>query len=430
MQPTARSLARDVLLRCERQKQYSNLALDAALKRTDLSDVDRALATALVYGVLEKCITLDYQIDSLSTRKGDEITPEVRTLLHMGIYQMAYLERVPDHAAVHETVELAGKRAAGFVNAVLRAFARRKKEILLPDRTAGEAWYLSVRYSVGQSLVERFLSVFGSARTESILQAIEEKSALTIRINPQKISRDAMLKRLYAEGYTAEPSQVAPHGIRILSNAPVAALPGFSNGWFFVQDEASQICVEAVDARPEMTVLDTCACPGSKSFGMAMNMNNSGRLIACDLHASKLSLITDSAKRLEIDIIQTMERDARAEAEAWYADGGRFDRILCDVPCSGFGVLAKKPELRYKNPAESAALPRIQLDILNRSATFLKAGGRLVYSTCTVLPEENGENVNRFLEQHPAFVRISERTYYPDIDGTDGFFVAVLEKRG
>ena len=159
-----------------------------------------------------------------------------------------------------------------------------------------------------------------------------------------------------------------------------------------------------------------------------MNMKNRGTLLSCDLHASKLSLITASAERLGINVIQTMERDARAERTEWSANGGLFDRVLCDVPCSGFGVLAKKPELRYKDPHESDGLPAIQLEILTRSASFLKAGGRLVYSTCTLLPEENEINVARFLASHPEFTRISERTYYPDTNGTDGFFVAVLEK--
>lgn len=430
MDMTARVLARDVLMRCERQRQYSNLALDAALKRSELSDADRALATVLVYGVLERRITLDYQIESLSDRGPEKIDAETLTALRLGIYQMAYLARVPDHAAVNEAVAMVGKRSRGFVNAVLRAFGRRNKQLLFPDRGEGEARYLSVRYSVGLPLCERFLWAFGAERTESIFGAIEGKTALTVRVNPLKTDREALLDALTRDGYEAEPSECVPYGIRITSNAPVVALPGFSEGWFFVQDEASQICVEAVDARPDMTVLDTCACPGSKSFGMAMNMKNKGTLLSCDLHASKLSLITASAERLGLGIIRTMERDARAACAEWSADGGAFDRILCDVPCSGFGVLAKKPELRYKDPSESEGLPAIQLEILTRSASFLKTGGRLVYSTCTVLPEENEINVKRFLDLHPEFTQISERTYYPDTDGTDGFFVAVLEKTG
>lgn len=425
---TARVLARDVLMRCERQRQYSNLALDAALKRSKLSDADRALTTVLVYGVLERRLTLDYQIESISDRGLEKIDAEALTALRLGIYQMAYLARVPDHAAVNEAVEMVGKRSAGFVNAVLRAFGRRNKQLLFPDRGEGEARYLSVRYSVGIPLCERFLRTFGAERTESIFSAIEGKTALTVRANPLKTDREALLEALTRDGYEAEPCESLPYGIRITSNAPVTALPGFSEGWFFVQDEASQHCVEAVDARPDMTVLDTCACPGSKSFGMAMNMKNRGTLLSCDLHASKLSLITASAERLGINVIQTMERDARAERTEWSANGGLFDRVLCDVPCSGFGVLAKKPELRYKDPHESDGLPAIQLEILTRSASFLKAGGRLVYSTCTLLPEENEINVARFLASHPEFTRISERTYYPDTNGTDGFFVAVLEK--
>ena len=212
----------------------------------------------------------------------------------------------------------------------------------------------------------------------------------------------------------------------ISGNAPVPALPGFSDGHFFVQDEASQLCVEALDAKAGMSVIDVCACPGSKSFGAAADMENRGHLVCCDLHKNKLSLVESGAARLGISIIETEARDARDPNPAW---AGAFDRVLCDVPCSGFGVFAKKPELRYKDPAKSAALPDIQLAILENASTYLKAGGILVYSTCTLLPTENEENVNRFLQSHPAFSLLRERTLTPDVDGTDGFYFAVLQKQ-
>lgn len=423
---TARELAFDVLKRCEKNQQYSNLALDAAFKRSDLEENDRALATALVYGVLERKLTLDHQLSSLSARPLDEISPDVRMLLRLGLYQLAYLDRVPDHAAVNEAVSMAGKRAGGFVNAILRAFIRNGKRILEPDeRTVGLAACLSVRYSVGEPLCRRLLDAFGQERCESILSAFSVQPPLTLRVNTLKTDRDTLLTRLRADGLQAEPSETCSTAIRIRGNAPVTSLPGFSEGLFFVQDEASQLCVEALDARPNLKILDTCACPGSKSFGIAIDMENRGSLISCDLHASKLSLVKTGAERLGISILQTLERDARKEAPEWI---GAFDRILCDVPCSGFGVLAKKPELRYKDPAESEALPAIQQSILEASAPLLRVGGRLVYSTCTILPEENGENLESFLTSHPEFSCLSARTFYPDTESTDGFFVAVLEK--
>ena len=423
---TARELAHSVLGRCEKQKQYSNLALDAALKKANLPPQDRALATVLVYGVLEKKLTLDYQIASLSSRPMEEIAPEILTVLRMGIYQLAYLDRIPDHAAVSESVDLAGKRAGGFVNAILRGFLRRGKELLYPNDS--RVAYLSVRYSVGEALCSRYLSFLGEEKTEALLQSFLVQPPLTLRVNTLKTTREALLAELCAAGYDAVPSQRVKNGIRVHGNAPVTSMPGFAEGLFFVQDEASQLCVEALEAAPGMQVLDTCACPGSKSFGIALDMENRGSLTSCDLHASKLSLVTSGAQRLGISILSVLERDARTPKEEWECEGGRFHRVLCDVPCSGFGVLAKKPELRYKDPAMSDGLPQIQLDILRRSAGFLRAGGRLVYSTCTILPEENGYVVERFLAERSDMRLLSARTFFPHTHETDGFYVAVLEK--
>ena len=425
----ARKTAFGILNRCEKQRQYSNLALDAALKRSDLLDHDRALVTTLVYGVLERRLTLDYQISSLSSRPLDEITPETLTALRLGIYQLAYLDRIPDHAAVNETVALVSRKTSGFVNAILRGFLRQGKSLRYPDRKTDEIAYLSVRYSVGEPLCKTFAEAFGFEKTESILSAFEKNPPLTIRVNTCRTTRKDLLQKLCEAGYEATPTERAKNGIRILSNAPVTSLPGFSEGDFFVQDEASQLCVEALEAREGMRVLDSCACPGSKTFGIAMEMNNTGTLIAGDLHASKLSLVESGARRLGLSILSVVERDARASSPDWMTPDGQFDRILCDVPCSGFGVLAKKPELRYKDPSESRALPDIQLDILTNSFSLLRAGGKLVYSTCTILPTENEGNLARFLERCPNAIVERAETFYPDTHGTDGFFVSVIRKR-
>ncbi len=425
---TARETALDILNRCEKQGQYSNLALDAAFKRSALSEQDRALTAALVYGVLEKKLTLDYQIASLSSRPLEQISPDVRNILRLGIYQTAYLDRIPVHAAVNETVSLANKKTAGFVNAILRGFLRREKQLLFPNEE-NLAQYLSIRYSVGEALCKRFLDSFGQTKTESLLSAFEKHPPLALRVNALKTTREDLLAKLSAAGYDAAESHRSKNGILISGNAAVPNLPGFADGFFFVQDEASQICVEALDVRPNHTVLDTCACPGSKTFGIAINMENQGELIACDLHASKLSLIRSGAERVGISIVTVLERDARAPAPRWEQENGCFDRILCDVPCSGFGVLAKKPELRYKDPAVSDSLPDIQLDILKNSFCFLKKGGKLVYSTCTILPHENEDNLKRFLSVTPNARLERCETFYPDTHGTDGFFVSVLTKQ-
>lgn len=418
-----RRLALDVLEKTA-HGQYANLALDAALKRAGLSPADRGLATALVYGVLEKQERLDYAIPFYANRPLTELTPDVLGLLRLGLYQLCFLERVPDHAAVNETVALAGRRTAGFVNAVLRAAVRGGKSLPLPPEEPAADW-LSVRYSVSPALAGRLISDLGRAKTAAFLGALETPPPLTVRVNTLRTTREELLEVLRKAGYDAKPTVRSRSGILLCGGAAVRELPGFDAGLFFVQDEASQLAVEALEAGPGMRVLDVCACPGSKSFGLAMEMGNRGELLACDLHRSKLSLVADGARRLGIEILSTLERDARSGLPGFEAGA---DRVLCDVPCSGFGVIGKKPELRRKDPAESAGLPDIQAAILDRSATLVRPGGRLVYSTCTVLPAENGRNVAKFLAGRQDFRLCSERTFWPDTDGTDGFFIAVMER--
>ena len=420
-----RKIAYDVLVKCSSAEQYSNIALDTAIKRSDLTPPDRGLLTALVYGVIERQITLDAIIDSLCDRGSADISPDVRTLLRLGLYQLAYLDRVPDHAAVNETVNMAQKRSRGFVNAILRAFIRGGKQIPIPDRNEDPERYLSIKYSFCSALCYTFMATFGLERTERMFAAFGEHPDLTLRTNTLRITREDLIVALSQQGIHALPTKESDVGIRVCDKSPVVELYGFSGGLFFVQDEASQLCVKALDAKPGMRVLDACACPGSKSFGVAIDMQNEGSVLSCDLHRNKLSLVESGAARLGISILTTEERDARHTNEEWIAS---FDRVLCDVPCSGFGVFAKKPELRYKDPTASAALPDIQLAILKNASSYVKVGGKLVYSTCTLLPTENEENVSRFLKENNAFILKEQRTLYPDVDGTDGFFYAVLER--
>lgn len=423
---SARESAWQVLNRCDAGGQYSNIALDTAIKRSELNDADRGLLTALVYGVLERRLTLDACLETLASHGTGDLPIEIRNLLRMGIYQMAFLDRIPDHAAVNETVAMAPRRYRGFVNAILRAFVRNGKRLSYPDRENDPMEYLSVRYSFCPEICEAFVASFGFARTEELFLGFEKEPPLTVRVNTLKISRAALIERWRADGLRVEVTRESENGIHVLDKTPLSGLYGFEEGLFFVQDEASQLCVKALDAKRGMRVLDACACPGSKSFGAAIDMENEGSVTACDLHKNKLSLVTSGARRLGISILDVMERDAREENGAWL---GAFDRVLCDVPCSGFGVFAKKPELRYKDPLESARLPEIQADILDNASTYVKTGGKLVYSTCTLLPRENEDNVAAFLERNEAFEPVEQRTLTPDRDGTDGFFYAVLIKK-
>lgn len=449
--------------------QYGNLAVDAVLRRSPLSEPDRHLFTALVYGVLERQVTLDFLLSRLSDRPPEALDVTVLNALRLGLYQLIYLDRVPDHAAVGETVALLPRRSAGYVNAVLRAYLRMEAALPLDENgqrpprenrlTTPDAWVarfpelaadatgvtaLSVAYGMPVGMCRRILGVVGPVRAASVLAAMGHKPPVTLRINPLRTTEEDLCRALSDRRLPPSAGWYAPHALR-LDEGAVTALPEFDSGDFFVQDEASQLCVAALDARPGQTVIDTCACPGSKSFGLALDMQDQGALYAFDLHKSKLSLIESGAARLGIGIIRASVRDARDPDPALW---GQADRVLCDVPCSGLGVMAKKPEIRHKDMTASERLPAVQSEILEASAAYLKVGGILVYSTCTILPEENERVVAAFLAAHPEFspvefafpARDGENapkdirshggmvTLWPDENRTDGFFIAKMQR--
>ena len=435
MQNPARALALQILNKTDSAGQYTNLALDSALKKSNLSAPDKALVTILVYGVTERRLTLDYMADALASRPMESLDGTVRNLVRMGLYQLRYLDRIPAHAAINETVNLAPRRARGFVNAVLREYTRRAKDLPFPDKQTDLNRYLSVTYSIPVPLCKKLVDIFGAERAESVMEAFGHAPPITLRVNTLKNSPEQLEGELCALGYRVLPSEVLDSALTVPDFIPSGS-PQITQGQAFVQDLASQICVQALDAQPGDFVIDACACPGSKTFGTAIRMQNEGRILACDLHQSKLSLIQTGAERLGISIIEVRERDARAHDPALR---GQADRVLCDVPCSGFGVLGKKPEIRYKDLSDAAALPDIQYAILENCCTYVKDGGVLVYSTCTIFPEENEQNVQKFLASHPEFAleafsvggigaESGMLTLTPDMHGTDGFFIAKLRK--
>lgn len=425
----ARTLALEVLTRCE-SGGYSNIALDTVIKRNNLSPADRGLITALIYGVIERKITLDYIISALSSIPNSKIEKNTRNILRMGLYQLIYMKKIPAHAALNETVSLANKRSKGFVNAILRSYLRESDKIIFPDKS-DKIKYLSVKFSVGESLVGELLNAYSFEKCENMLCAFSQVSPITLRVNNLKAERDEILNELGG----ALKTDFSPDGI-ILENAAVSELDCLKDGRVTVQDEASQICVRALDAKAGDTVFDVCACPGSKSFGAAMTMENRGEILAFDIHENKLSLVQKGAERLGISIISTKMQDARKPIVELF---GKADKIVCDVPCSGFGVISKKPEIRYKDVKESVALPKIQYDILENVSNYLKIGGTLVYSTCTILPDENENNINKFLENHKNFklcpfsvgnleVNSGMITLLPHTHHTDGFFIAKIKR--
>ncbi len=439
MAESARALAFKVLKEAEKNKTYTNIAVDRAIEKSELSDKDRGLLTALVMGVTERRLTLDAIIDSLASQPC-KLETDARVLLRLGLYQLAYLDRIPDHAAVNETVSLAPKRLRGFVNAVMRSYLRKSEsgeiEQLFPSREDEPIKYLSLKYSFPEDVAGEFVNMYGIERTEKIFERFNSAPSLTLRINTLKLTRKEYAAMLSECGFTYRYSERLDNAI-LLDGVAYHELPCVDEGCFFIQDEASQICVEALGAEGGEIVIDTCSCPGSKSFGSAVRMGNKGKIYSFDLHKSKLSLIKNNAERLGINIIETGERDGRGPDPTLF---GKADRVLCDVPCSGLGVIAKKPEIRYKKLSEFERLPKIQYEILSASANYVKKGGVLVYSTCTVIPGENCENVKKFLAEHDDFEPldfsvgnlISEGgmlSLSPDKDGTDGFFIAKMRRK-
>ncbi len=434
---SSRKAAVSTLLKTAQSRGYSNIELDAAIKKFNLSGVERAFFTALFYGVIERKITLDYIISRLSSRRLDDIDIKVLTILETGIYQLRYMDKVPESAAVNESVKLcdefyAPKNSGAFVNALLREYIRKKDEIPFPDRKKEYIKYLSVTYSVPAWLCEKWSREYGS-ECEKLLDATFRAPRMTLRVNTLKTSADELISSLASLGVKAEKTKFAPNGVRLLGAVPTETLDAL-DGLFFVQDEASQIAVAALGASAGDTIVDCCAAPGGKSFGAAMSMENTGKVFSFDLHKSKMSLIEKGAQRLGITIIS-----ADVQNGAQHRDGmPEADKIICDVPCSGLGVIAKKPDIRYKSPEEFEKLPTLSLKILETAATYLKSGGDLVFSTCTLSKDENENVAKEFLGSHHEFsLRPFEvgglksdgmLTLLPHVHKTDGFFIAKLHK--
>ena len=427
---TALSLLRDA----EQNDKYVSLSLGAFLENAECDERDRALLTTLVYGVTERRVTLDYYIEKLSGRHCEKIGARMLMTLRLGLYQLMFLDRIPPHAAVSETVRLGksqGERA--FLNGVLRGYLRDKDGVALP-KDADEL--LSVKYSFPKEIVKLMRENLGD-KTEEVFAALSKNPPITICVNTLVISVADALEKLIGAGLDAHRCENAPRGIRIFGNVSYGRLcEVLTESGFFVQDEASQIAISVLAPENGATLADACACPGSKSFHAALFMENCGEIHCFDLHESKLSLIESGAKRLGIDIISAAARDSRTPEDALV---GKCDFVICDVPCSGLGVMAKKPEIRYHEANLYKELSVLGYDILKSSAKYLKSGGRMLYSTCTLTKAENEDNFYRFLDENKDFEYVdfslgnvkSERgcvTLLPNGEH-DGFFIGLIKKR-
>jgi 16S rRNA (cytosine967-C5)-methyltransferase len=408
---------------------FSNIIINDVISKGAFSHADRALFTTLTRGVTERRLTLDYIINSLSSLPPSKIDADARNILRLGIYQLAFMDGIPNHAAVNECVNLCRKRSKGFVNAVLRNFIRGGCKYDLPTDVIER---MSVECSASCELCERFTSIFGYEKARAILQA-SFGTGIDLCVNTLKCTRDQLIEKISSLGYTATAGTLSPRAVK--TDAPYSVLDESLPGCFYVMDEASQCSGEALGMLPGESLIDVCSAPGSKSFYAAISMENCGEIRSFDLHASKISLINKGAERLGIDIITAAEADGTKPIPELF---GKFDCVLCDVPCSGLGVIGGKPEIKYKSLEDFKRLPGIQRRILDNAKNYVKAGGRLVYSTCTVLPEENEENVRAFLSDNPEFtlenITLSGNsfdgmiTFTPDNGITDGFFIARMRR--
>jgi 16S rRNA (cytosine967-C5)-methyltransferase len=441
-----RRAAFDILLRIETEHSYADILLDQALASGAIQGADRGLLTELVYGVLRRQGTLDHLINQIASRKTEKLERAVLLLLRQGLYQAFFLDRVPISAAVNETVKLAKiivPQAAGFINAVLRNADRQRDSISYPDKAKAPLDYLATRYSHPRWLAAAWVKQLGFDGAEALAAVMADSPPMTLRTNTLRISREALLDRLAAEGVQGEATRWAPAGIRVTAAGSLARLASFQEGLFTVQDESSQLAALFLSPAPGEKILDACAAPGGKATYLAQLMGNTGSITAGDVLGRKLRLIGENSERLGISSIKTVILDAATPDKCLGAE--RFQRILLDAPCSGLGVIRRNPEGKWwRSPTDPAELSQLQRAILKNLAPYLTAGGILLYATCSTSREENEDVINDFLARQPNFVQEDLRQLFPDylelftadgffrswphLHGMDGFFAARLRK--
>lgn len=436
---SARETALRVLTSCRTGGAWADAALKSQLGRDGLSGLEAALCSRIVYGVIQNRLLLDFYLAAYCSQKPDHLQPPLPDILRIGAYQILFLDKVPDSAAVNTSVELAktaGRvQAAGLVNAVLRKIAQNKKN-LPPIPEGDEAKYLSIRYSHPRWLVKRLLTLLGREETERFLAEDNSQPPTAAQVNPLRGSVAELREDLESEGVTVEPHPWLPDCLLLSGTGDLERLRAFQEGRFYIQDGAARLAVLALDVKPGEQVLDVCAAPGGKSFAAAIAMGDRGEVLSCDLHEKKLRRIQDGAARLGLTCIETAAADGRSRRPEWVE---QFDAVLVDAPCSGLGIIRKKPDIRYKKADDLFALPVVQHDILDNASAYVRPGGVLVYSTCTILPEENGQTVDAFLAEHPDFSRETftlpfldqvpgEVTLWPQRHGTDGFYICRMRR--
>lgn len=440
---SARKAALFTLSAVDQNDAWANGELKKEMAKAGLDRRDAALATRLCFGTLQNRILLDFYLQAFSSMKLSKMEPKVRNALRLALYQILFMERIPNRAAVNEMVSLTRKyaknpRASGMVNGILRSILRSADE-LPPIEQKDSLDTLSLRYSHPRWLLEEFSTRLNPEELEDLLRVHNSAAPTTLQVNTCRSSLASVQESLEAEGVVAEPHPWLPDCLVLESSGNLEHLTVFREGHVYVQDPAAKLAVLAAAPKSGERVLDACAAPGGKSFAAAIAMQNEGEIFSCDLYPHKKLLIEAGAERLGLSCIQVQVKDAAQKKHEWERE---FDLVIADVPCSGLGVIRKKPEIRYKDPVEMNALPSIQKQLLNNLSTYVKPGGRLLYATCTLRQEENEKIVQTFLSEHSEFVLESFTlpgplgqveagmvTLWPQRLSTDGFFVAKLRRK-
>lgn len=430
---TARQTVLELLIRMEDDKAYSNILLDNTFSREKLKDRDRAFAAMLFYGVIERRMTLDYIIRHYSTTEFDKIDREVVQLLRMGLYQLLYTA-VPESAAVNESVNLARQSGKGFVNGILRSFLRDGKQIDYKDLDGIAK--KSIEYSCPKWIVKKWVGMFGEEKTEEILKDSFGRPPLYVKVNTLKCTSDQLIAEFAKEKIQARKNSLLDDCLELGNIHQIEATAAYRKGLFHVQDISSQLCCRVAKPVFNETVIDICAAPGGKTFTMAEMMANRGKLYSFDLYDGKVSMIKMGAERLGLSIVEAAVHDATVYDERL----PQADKVLCDTVCSGLGVIRRKPEIKYKEMKNIEQLPIVQKHILEIASKYVKPGGTLIYSTCTLNRSENEEVAEKFLADNPDFspvvVPVSVngvedtcmRTFLPGTTGGDGFFAATFRR--
>ncbi|SEJ11367.1 NusB antitermination factor [Propionispira arboris] len=440
----AREIALKIINDVHTNDAYANVSLTRELRKHEVSDQDRRFVTELVYGCVKAGDSLDWILSQYINRPIKKIAPIIQDVLRLGIYQIFFMDKVPESAACNQSVELAKKYGhigtVKFVNAVLRNAVRQPEKAVYPNGKGQATKYAALAYNHPEWLVKRWIKEFGYDMAVKLCEFNNTNAALSIRTNTLKTNRSDLMNILSAEQVVCYESEWTPEGLVCQSHPAMDQIKSLTEGLFQVQDESSMLVAHVLDPQPGEFIIDTCSAPGGKTTHIAALMQNKGRVLATDIYEHKLKRVNENAERLGIQIIQTELLDATQIGDVYEQQA---DRVLVDAPCSGLGVLRRKPDARWKkSPALLVELPKLQIEILKSAAKAVKPGGVLVYSTCTIAKEENQTVVNLFLADHPEFEleqtgqflpyakqKTTMVQLLPHIAGTDGFFIARMKRK-